>query len=334
MFSRYIVQLIPSMDAESGGPVNVLRSLKNIMDQLSIDNSYIETNERRFPSISNPFYSNGNIYFSHCIWDIYSYLYFIFSNRIFIFSHGMLDRKAFDNKKLKKKIFSKLFFYFIDFRKVTIIFGSREELDQAIFKPKRSIIVPNPVCLGDNLNSSKQKTKRTGKTKFVYFSRFDPRKGLSELIAAFNSVSPSNSELHILGLKSDLAYEDRIRRMLKNSSNIFMHENYTGIDARNLMRSCDIICLWSEFEGQPMSVLEGVSDGLLPLVSSNCNLPFQTMSYFGLERYNSKTDLPILIEYFSSFDRTSLERLRTDYLAAINLRSSVNQKVESFLSAL
>ena len=58
------------------------------------------------------------------------------------------------------------------------------------------------------------------------------------------------------------------------------------------------VCLWSDFEGQPMSILEGVADGLLPLVSPNCNLPFDTMNFFGLGNCKNDADLKTIFHYF------------------------------------
>jgi len=334
VFNRTIVQLIPSMRAKSGGPVNVVRSIKHVMDRININNEVIETQERWFSSGTKFFSNISNIYFSHCIWDIKSFTYIILGNNSYIFSHGMLSRKAFGRNKYKKRIFSKLFYLLVQIRRVTVIFGSQSEFDEAIFQPKNHLILPNPVKpIVDSSHSAIMKN-RTGKIKFVYFSRFDKRKGLSELISAFDAVSPDNAEFHILGLISDTDYENSIKNLTKNKPNVVIHENCTGVEARKIMQKCDIICLWSQFEGQPMSVLEGVSDGLLPLVSPNCNLPFETMSYFGLQTFTSVTDLPKIIEYFCAFDRNSLEKLRKDYQSTIDLNELLNQRFERFLRNL
>ena len=112
-----------------------------------------------------------------------------------------------------------------------------------------------------------------------------------KLLEAFISLASTNSEFHIVGLTSDLEYEEKITSFIENIPNIILHKNFTGVKARKIMQKCDIICLWSDFEGQPMSILEGVADGLLPLVSPNCNLPFDTMNFFGLGDCKNDADL-------------------------------------------
>ena len=97
------------------------------------------------------------------------------------------------------------------------------------------------------------------------------------------------------------------------------------------MQRCDIICLWSDFEGQPMSILEGVADGLLPLVSPNCNLPFETMNYFGLGDCKEDADLKTIFQYFTDFNREQLEELRKNYIRSTVFFNENNKKIEKFL---
>ena len=271
MTKAIIIQIIPNIKAESGGPVNVLLTFKSILDRIGINNNIIQTDQKIFPNLKKFVNKRKVIYLSHCIWDIRSFVYFIFCADKYIFSHGMLAKKAFFNASWKKKIFSNLFYMLIHIMKVKIIFASKQELDQSVFIPRYYIIQANPVESPIVINKSSLQNSRRGKTKFVYFSRFEKRKGLLKLLNAFISLSSDKSEFHIVGLKSDLEYEGKVTRFIKNIPNIILHKNFTGVEARKIMQRCDIICLWSDFEGQPMSILEGVADGLLPLVSPNCN---------------------------------------------------------------
>ena len=329
-----ITQIIPNMKAESGGPVNVLLSYKSILDRIGIDNDVIQTDQEAFLNLKQFVKKHKIIYFSHCIWDIRSYIYFIFCIDKYVFSHGMLAKKAFLNASWKKKLFSNLFYILIHIMKVKIIFGSKQELDQSVFIPRQYIIQANPVESSIVINKSSLKSFRRGKTKFVYFSRFEKRKGLLELLNAFISLPSDKSEFHIVGLKSDLEYEERVTRFIENISNIILHKNLTGVKARKIMQRCDIICLWSDFEGQPMSILEGVADGLLPLVSPNCNLPFETMNFFGLGDCKENTDLKTIFHYFNDFSREQLEELRQNYISSNLFLNEINKKVENFLRQL
>ena len=329
-----ITQIIPNMKAESGGPVNVLLLYKSILDRISIDNNIIQTDQEVFLNLKEFIKKHKVIYFSHCIWDICSYIYFIFCIDKYIFSHGMLAKKAFLNASWKKKLFSNLFYTLINIMNVKIIFGSKQELDQSVFIPRQHIILANPVEPSRVINKSSLKSFRRGKTKFVYFSRFEKRKGLLKLLTAFISNPSDKSEFHIVGLKSDLEYEESVTRFVENIPSIILHKNFTGVEARKIMQRCDIVCLWSDFEGQPMSILEGVADGLLPLVSPNCNLPFETMSYFGLGDCKEDSDLQSIFYYFKDLNREKLEELRKNYINSTFTLNKTNKKVENFLRKL
>ena len=329
-----IIQIIPNMKPESGGPVKVLLSYKSILDKIGFQNDVIQSDQKTFFNLKNFVRKNRGIYFSHCIWDIRSYTYFIFCTDKYVFSHGMLAKKAFYNASWKKKIFSNLIFILIHIMKAKIIFGSKQELDQSVFVPRHYIIQANPVESTTVINKSSIQTFRSGKTKFVYFSRFEKRKGLLKLLSAFISLALDKSEFHIIGLKSDLEYEGKVTKFIENIPNIILHKNFTGVEARKLMQRCDIICLWSDFEGQPMSILEGVADGLLPLVSPNCNLPFETMNYFGLGDCKEDADLKSIFHYFTDFNREQLEELRKNYINSNLFLNENNKKVENFLRKL
>ena len=329
-----ITQIIPNMKAESGGPVNVLLLYKSILDRIGLDNNIIQTDQEAFLNLKEFIKKHKVIYFSHCIWDICSYIYFIFCIDKYIFSHGMLAKKAFLNASWKKKLFSNLFYTLINIMNVKIIFGSKQELDQSVFIPRQHIILANPVEPSRVINKSSLKSFRRGKTKFVYFSRFEKRKGLLKLLTAFISNPSDKSEFHIVGLKSDLEYEESVTRFVENIPSIILHKNFTGVEARKIMQRCDIVCLWSDFEGQPMSILEGVADGLLPLVSPNCNLPFETMNYFGLGDCKEDTDLKTIFHYFNVFSRQKLEELRKNYISSNLFLNEINKKVENFLRQL
>ena len=115
-----IIQIIPNMKAESGGPVRVLLSYKSILDRIGVQNNVIQTDEKMFPNLLKFVKKYRTIYFSHCIWDI-QVIYILFSHLINIFfSHGMLAKKL-SLIKLEKKIFFKFFYMLINIMKINII---------------------------------------------------------------------------------------------------------------------------------------------------------------------------------------------------------------------
>lgn len=327
------MQLIPDLNTTSGGPTNVALVYERLSSELGFNTRIIETSTEKLNSIKSRNLGDS-VMLSHCIWDAYSYIYFLRCKSRYVFSHGMLSKEAFRKVSIKKLIFFRLYLLAIERLRVTIIFGSREEFQQAIYKPRRFVILSNPVSEMPQSSDANVTHFRSGKVKFVYFSRFEKRKGLLELLTAFHLLNSDNSEFHIIGLKSDIGYEQKIVAAAENMPNVFLHTGYSGEAARKKMQCFDVICLWSDFEGQPMSIIEGVADGLLPLVSSDCNLPFPTMDYFGFNSCKKSSDLSELMEYFSRLSRRQIEDVRKNYLTAINTSWQPNKDAQEFLMSL
>ena len=64
VINRKIIQIIPNMKAESGGPVRVLLSYKRILDKIGVENDIIKTNQKKIPNLKSFVNKNRVIYFS------------------------------------------------------------------------------------------------------------------------------------------------------------------------------------------------------------------------------------------------------------------------------
>jgi len=114
-------------------------------------------------------------------------------------------------------------------------------------------------------------------------ARFVPEKGFHDLIQAYNE-SGLKCKLVLAG---DADYEDRYSRNLKKMAaenpNIVLTGYITGEKLHQIFSHADIFVLPSYHEGLPISFLEALSYGLIPLISdipANLEVKIESNYYF------------------------------------------------------
>lgn len=104
---------------------------------------------------------------------------------------------------------------------------------------------------------------------FVILARFDPVKQHKLLISAFlKSVDYHNAKLKIIGsiVPEHLEYFNEIKDLIDNEESIEVFTNVTSShQLSEIFSNCQFIALSSKFEGLPVSLLEGMSSGLIPV---------------------------------------------------------------------
>lgn len=132
---------------------------------------------------------------------------------------------------------------------------------------KRMFVVPNgtsPVELPG------YQTERSG---VLYLGRLHPKKQVLELAKAW-AVSPVMAPytLTIAGW-GDAAYEASIRAIAEASGNVRFVGALHGAEKARAFETARAFILPSLSEGLPMSVLEALQHGCLPVITEQCNLP-------------------------------------------------------------
>jgi glycosyltransferase involved in cell wall biosynthesis len=118
--------------------------------------------------------------------------------------------------------------------------------------------------------------KRNRNRNFVILARFDPVKRHDLLIKAFTSVAQNTSrKLYIIGVRVPCYndYYENLKKLCHNKKNIFMLENLsTNEDLSRVFSDSQFVILSSKYEGLPVSLLEGMSTGLIPVSTPNPGL--------------------------------------------------------------
>jgi alpha-1,3-mannosyltransferase len=111
----------------------------------------------------------------------------------------------------------------------------------------------------------------TFKPTLIYFGRFSSNKGLSALISTFVCLKKQVPEasLHLVGNDYDGVLpkiQAQILSALKTGS-IHIHTGVDDAGLRNILNSCSVFVSASEYEGFGLTLVEGMSAGLIPIVS-------------------------------------------------------------------
>ena len=197
---------------------------------------------------------------------------------VVISPHGMLDPWAVGNSSWKKKLAGKLFAN-ESLRRANCIHAlCRSEVESI-----RAYGLKNPVaCIpnGIELPDAVERRERAGKNKkqLLFLGRIHPKKGIAELLQAWNRLSACRKtewELLIAGW-DDGSHEEGLKTATENmglsGSVRFLGPKY-GKEKDELLRSVDAFVLPSYSEGLPMSVLEAWAYGLPVLMTEFCNIP-------------------------------------------------------------
>jgi len=128
---------------------------------------------------------------------------------------------------------------------------------------KNVVIVPNGVGREFFLNKS---IKQIKKANILYVGRLTVEKNVPKIIDSFSKIK-NKAVLHIVG-DGELRpiIEEKIRR--EKLSNIILYGFKGGKDLIDLYKKADIFILASDYEGQPLVLLEAMASGT-PIIASD-----------------------------------------------------------------
>ena len=192
--------------------------------------------------------------------------------------------------------------------------------DEEIFRPiagARLHRIDNGVDTSKLANAA----SNTFNPALIYFGRFSSNKGLSALISTFLSLKKlvPEASLHLVG--ND--YDGVLPKMQAQISNALITGSihiYTKVDdtgLRAILNRCSVFVSASEYEGFGLTLVEGMSAGLIPIVS---RIP-------SFKAIIKKAQIGIVLD-FTNHERAACEialymdRIKADYAA---MRSTANR---------
>jgi len=207
--------------------------------------------------------------------------------------HGMLEPWALNHSRLKKKL-AAWWFEDKNLRQAACLHAlcAAEADNFRRYGLKNPIaIIPNGVDVPD---SGKQKSetgnqttaagtlaekipKLKGRPCILFLSRLHPKKGLSNLLQAWQRVAHDFRDWRLLiAGAGQPAYEQELRDLAKNygleKSVVFTGPVY-GEDKRQLLAAADVFVLPSFSEGFSVAILEAAAAGVPVLLTPECHFP-------------------------------------------------------------
>ena len=266
------VLFVSSENEDKFGVTKVINSLKkNLKNKIKIK----YTNK-----IFNLIKFKPDLIHIHGCWKLRLILFFIlskiFSIKIIISPHGMINPVSFNQKKIKKIIgwhlYQKIIFYKSDLIIVNSV-NEKKNLEKKINCKVNVIIIPHGININNKININVHKKSNL---RFVFFSRIHPSKNLHKLIKLWKSDKFFYKySLSVFGEITDLNY---FKKLFYRSETNFKNIKYFGPLKKNLQKTLskyDVFVMPSKSENFGLVVLEALSSGLFVLV--NKDLPWKIL---------------------------------------------------------
>lgn len=146
------------------------------------------------------------------------------------------------------------------------------------YKLKNTCTIPN----GIDTSFFSQKTENWNKNRpfrFLFVGSFDPRKGLLEMINAFNMLEDKSTEFHFVGYASMEKPMKELIAELNLGDRITFYGNLSNQQLPPIYQKCDVYISFSSLETFGVTVVEAMSSGL-PVIYSPSGGPENTVAHF------------------------------------------------------
>lgn len=177
--------------------------------------------------------------------------------------HGMLEPWSLSQASIKKK----LYFHLIEKKALHRADRVRavSEQEQTNLSKLRSDIdfIPN----GVSVQSYPDKT--SDMLNFLFLGRLHHKKGILPFVKAWNAVAANNDNINLIIAGPDQGELEKVKPYI--TGNVEYVGPVYGKEKDELLKKSHYFVLPSFSEGFPVSVLEAMSFGLIPLISSGCN---------------------------------------------------------------
>jgi len=202
---------------------------------------------------------------------------------LLISPHGMLEPWALNHSSWKKKIAGHLFEY-KNLQKAACLHAlclpEAENFRRYGLKTPIAII-PNGVDLDESAPTADAIVEKfpdlKGRRRILFLSRLHPKKGLGNLLQAWQKLAPDFKDWQLLIAGSgDAAYESELKTfsadLISNKSVVFLGQ-VQGEVKKQTLAAADVFILPSFSEGFSVAILEAAGAALPVLLTPECNFP-------------------------------------------------------------
>ena len=212
------------------------------------------------------------------IWSPFLYVIFHYAKKlgkkVIISPIGYLESWSLAQSRIKKKIAWYFYQKKILEKADTIHVTSQQEFDsikKLNFNNKNIIFLPhgNLEIIYSDLKRTKKKNNNI--KKMLFFSRIHKKKGLLELVEAWNILRPQNWKLDITGPISDINYKNILKKKISTyhlDEDIFFSEPiFDKYSKQSKIVNSEVVVLPSKNENFAFSVCEAMAMGSVILTS-------------------------------------------------------------------
>jgi glycosyltransferase involved in cell wall biosynthesis len=212
------------------------------------------------------------------IWSPFLYLVFYYSKKlgkkVIISPIGYLEPWSLAQSRIKKKIAWNLYQKKILEKSDCIHVTSQQEFDSIIklnLNHENIILLPHGNLEIIYSDLKRTENKDNNKKVMLFFSRIHKKKGLLELIEAWNVLKPQKWKLDITGPTSDINYKNIVKKKISTyhlDEDIFFSEPvFDKYSKQSKIVNSDVVVLPSKNENFAFSVCEAMSLGSVILTS-------------------------------------------------------------------
>jgi glycosyltransferase involved in cell wall biosynthesis len=214
-------------------------------------------------------------------------------SRLLVSPHGMLEPWALNRSNWKKKA-AGILFENKNLQRADCLHAlclpEAENIRRLGLKNPIAII-PNGVDLDEPVPSNDAIIEKfpeiKGRRRVLFLSRLHPKKGLGNLLQAWQKMASDFKDWQLLIAGSgDQAYEQELKafskELLSNKSVVFLGQ-VQGEDKKQILAAADVFILPSFSEGFSMAILEAAAAGLPVLLTPECNFPELARSNAAIE---------------------------------------------------
>lgn len=270
--------VIDDFDPKVGGPYT---AIKDITQQLRNNKIKFLIIDKKNFLLKKKFLHNYDIFHIFGGWSLFyvrlSLLALQMKKKLIIHTMGFYEPWSLNQKKIKKLIAWKLYQKKILLKANLIHCASSNEEKNLLKLNKnfKTIVLP----FGVNYSYIKKKITKKLNKKALFFSRLHQKKGLVELISAWQGISNSDWTLDIVGDGDNNEYFKKMLNNKKIKIN-FLDPVYGNEEKIKLFSKYDLFILPTKNENFGISILESLSRGL-PVLTTTAT------PWMSIVRYNA-----------------------------------------------